>query len=621
VCWGATIDKKYTVQQKVVGSQSKAKVLAVGGSHACALSSAGGVMCWGENVGGQLGNGTNTNSETATPVKGLRSGVTAIAVGMNHACALLSSGGVKCWGDNQAGQLGDGSLQDRNTPTQVVGLMSDTKAIDAGGDVTCALMKNGKVKCWGDTFYGQLGDASTTSKSVPTQVSGLDTSVRTISVGSEHVCAELTTGSATCWGNNSGGQLGDRTTGERKYPVEVASGRKIDLAWTGEGCTRPPSASLVLPPGDAKLTAIALSAFRTCAVTSTGAVLCWGPAGEPVTDDVPKIPFPTQVQGLDTGTRSISMGRAHACALTAAGAVKCWGNNLDGRLNDGTRKSRWIPSQVPGLESGIIATSSNSANTCVLTSAGGAKCWGSLGVDPSNPTAIFRNAFTPIPGLESGLTAIATGNSSFCVLTKSGAVKCVGSNGHGELGNGKTTDSPVPVQVAGLDAGVTAIANGEHYACAITSEGAVKCWGSNTQYELGDGTTVDKHVPTQVKGLDSGVTAISTGDRYACAIMSSGEVKCWGTLFVGGIKDMMPGIPEARLETRVYAVTSTRTYPVPERVGGLESNAVAVAAGNVHACVVLANGGARCWGDNSYGQLGDNSPNSSATPVKVVGFP
>ena len=144
--------------------------IAAGDAHSCALTSAGGVKCWGDNLYGQLGDGTNTPSSVPVNVSGLASGVAAIAAGGFHSCALTSAGGVKCWGSNYSGGLGDGTNMDRSVPVDVSGLASGVAAIAVGNGHGCALTTAGVVKCWGLNDEGQLGDGTYMERDVPVAV-------------------------------------------------------------------------------------------------------------------------------------------------------------------------------------------------------------------------------------------------------------------------------------------------------------------------------------------------------------------------------------------------------------------------------------------------------------------
>ena len=180
------------------------------------------MRCWGDNSYGQLGDGTTTNNWTPTAVSDLGSGVEAIAVGGHHTCALTAGRGVLCWGSNYAGKLGDGTATDRWTPTAVGGLGSRVAvALSAGGEHTCAVITDGAVRCWGWNIYGQLGDGTTTDRWTPTAVSDLGSGVEAIAAGGYHTCALTAAGAVRCWGNNGGGRLGDGTTNVRWAPTWV----------------------------------------------------------------------------------------------------------------------------------------------------------------------------------------------------------------------------------------------------------------------------------------------------------------------------------------------------------------------------------------------------------------
>jgi alpha-tubulin suppressor-like RCC1 family protein len=170
-------------------------MVSAGSNHTCALSNAGGVQCWGGNQLGQLGSGSTVSSSSApVAVAGLGSGVVAISTGHYHSCALTSAGGVQCWGLNDVGQLGNGSLTNSSTPVGVTSLSRGVVAVSAGYNHTCALKSTGDVHCWGGNNYGQLGDGSTTSSSTPVGVTGWGSGAVSIGVGSGHSCSVTSMG-------------------------------------------------------------------------------------------------------------------------------------------------------------------------------------------------------------------------------------------------------------------------------------------------------------------------------------------------------------------------------------------------------------------------------------------
>lgn len=326
--------------------------MSAGRLHTCALTSDGGVKCWGENVRGELGDNSTTNRLTPVDVLGLTSGATAANAGDRHSCSLTSTGGVKCWGYNGWGQLGDNSTTDRLAPVDVVGLGSGVTAVAGGNWHTCALTSGGGLKCWGgNTQVGLLGDNSTATRLTPVDVVGLTSGA--VAVGLYHSCALTSAGGVKCWGGNGFGQLGDGSNTFRLTPVDVIG----------------------LTSG---VTAIAVGNAFTCAVTSAGGVKCWGVnwSGGLGDNSTTTRWTPVDVVGLASGVAAVVAGEQHTCALTNAGGVKCWGDNQLGQLGDNSTTTRLTPGDVVGLTSGVKAISTYFNHTCALTIAGAVKCWG-----------------------------------------------------------------------------------------------------------------------------------------------------------------------------------------------------------------------------------------------------
>jgi GH25 family lysozyme M1 (1,4-beta-N-acetylmuramidase)/alpha-tubulin suppressor-like RCC1 family protein len=182
------------------------RTLEAGWLHTCGVSAAGGVICWGDDSLDQLGRADPGPGPAA--VEGLTAGVSQVSAGGIHTCARRDDGGVVCWGDGSEGQLGQGSDEDSPRPVAVQGLPGPVAEISAGGYHTCARMTDGGIRCWGENRYGQLGDGTRTARTTAVPVQGLAGPVRALAVGSSFSCALLTSGAVQCWGSNEMGEQG-----------------------------------------------------------------------------------------------------------------------------------------------------------------------------------------------------------------------------------------------------------------------------------------------------------------------------------------------------------------------------------------------------------------------------
>ena len=335
-----------------------------GSSFSCALTASGGVKCWGWNYYGQLGDGSNDTSSTAVAVSGLSSGVTALRIGTHNACAVTSAGALKCWGNNENYQLGDGTQISSNVPVQAAGLTSGVTDVAVGSSHTCALLSSGSVECWGYSGDGQTGEMGSPDtgweRPSPVTVSGITDAV-SISAGSNHTCAVLSNNSVKCWGYNGSGQLGDGTTTSTHIPVTV----------TGLSAT-----------------SVSAGSIHTCAVTTSGAATCWGynSNGQLGNGTYTDSATPVAVTGLSSNVTEISAGWGHSCAVKSDGTAYCWGHNEGdsmygtggGQLGDGTTTNSNVPVSVVGLSSvsSIAPSSATIGHTCAVVSNTTVKCWG-----------------------------------------------------------------------------------------------------------------------------------------------------------------------------------------------------------------------------------------------------
>lgn len=356
--------------------------------------------------------------------------------------------------------------------------------VATGFSHSCAVSNSGGVFCWGDNASQQLGRSTPAQSLVATNVPGLATGVQMVALGAEHTCALTTAGGVKCWGGNNYGQTG-----------------------TGS------AAAVIATPSDAVgLTSgvifIASGAWHTCALTSTNGVLCWGRNEDGQTGSgsiSTKIATPTQVNGLTSGVAMISSGGFYTCAQMMGGAVNCWGDNYWGYFGNGTTSDSSTPTPSPALQ-GVLSNnvlqpmSAGYFNNCVITTAGGVKCFGDNSYGQLGVTNVTSSANPlDVPAWSSGVTRIATAANFACALTATG-VQCLGDNSNGQLGNGSigAAFNSTPSPVTNITEGVSQLSATLSHACVVTATGGVKCWGANAAGQLGNNATTPSGLPVVV---------------------------------------------------------------------------------------------------------------------------
>ena len=310
------------------------RAVEAGASFACGINPTGAV-CWGGGF------------EGLSPIGGT-AGLTGLVTGKGHACGLVSGGRAVCWGDNRAGQLGDGS--GTTTVASAVNVAGDLSfsQLTAGSAHTCGLA-GGKAYCWGKGKDGQLGDGSGSDRKKPTAVRGGKTFVA-LSAGGSHTCGITGSGRAYCWGDGFSGQLGYGALESQQEPIDVS--------------------------GDLKFSRITAGGQHTCGVTGAGKAYCWGTnnAGQLGDGSNRDRASPQGVEGRVT-FEEITAGDSHTCALTSGGDAYCWGENKTGQLGDGTKSNRDHPVAVGGGLS-FTSISAGDGMTCGLSRSLGPVCWG-----------------------------------------------------------------------------------------------------------------------------------------------------------------------------------------------------------------------------------------------------
>lgn len=354
--------------------------------------------------------------------------------------------------------------------------------IEAAVFHTCALMDSGRVYCWGDNRNGQLGDGSAEElRPEPGLVSSDVGAVVDLTTTGAHACTENDAGRVHCWGLNTHGQLGRAS----------------------------PSASSTPLPVEAVTASFGLTAgfSFTCFVVGSEAK-CWGNNEESQLGDGTTDPSTAPVTVLDPGSTGslaldfVSAGDHHACGIGfRPGQLYCWGNNSDGLLGSGDGIETDERVEVSGMTD-IVQVETGLSHNCARRLEGEALCWGSnefgqIGDGTDASTGVdARHSPVPVTSLTNAID-IAAGSGHTCAIRDGGQVLCWGKNDLGQLGNGTTTPSNVPVEVPGLDDAVqVSVGLGEH-ACALRRSGELVCWGRNDFGQLGDGTSgIGEYRPT-----------------------------------------------------------------------------------------------------------------------------
>ncbi len=454
-----------------------ARLVAAGGQHTCATLGGGQLRCWGANDTGQVGiDSLAATVQTPTAVVGIANAV-EIACGVGHACALLGTGQMYCWGANAGGQLGDGTTVLKRKPvavTQLSGLVYPTQ-LSRGDAHACTRMSDGTLRCWGDNTYGQCG---TPPSAAPEKMAVLSSvaNATLVAAGGAHSCAIQSNGAVSCWGRNDAGQLGQGTVGS---PLSA-----------------PALVDLPLAARD-----LALGGAHTCAMLVDASLWCWGSnaAGQLGTGAASSVPVKVTLAAVT----AVSAGTSHTCALAggATSGVYCWGDNTHGQLGwSGAGAS--TPTAVSSFGAGALPSrlALGNSHSCIVKADGTLACWG-LGTTGQLGNGLAASSSAPVT--VSGISKarhVAPGGTHTCAALSGDTARCWGDNSTGALGINSTAQQNTPVTLSNFGL-IRQVASGKGASCALRYDGKAYCWGDNTSNRLGIGDLVNSKQPQPVQCL------------------------------------------------------------------------------------------------------------------------
>jgi len=548
-----------------VSNLADVKKVVSGGGNGWALKTDGTVWTWGYNHVGQLGNGSQQAIAypDAAAVANI-SGATGIT-SSNWTCIVqLSDGSYVGWGENRAGQLGDGSTTIRDTPVAVLSGINNVVKLVGGRETFYALLSDGTVLSWGANDHGQVGNGGTTNALSPTSVTGLAHVVDVNGVG-RNGFAVLSDGTVKGWGWNSGGQIGDGTSGnDRTTPVTVNV-----PAGTG-------SISLLSNAGydggtffGVRATVLSLSILPT--------MLAAGADG-------------TVTALVLSGSKPVSGRVLKFSADSNAGLSATSGTtDANGTASVVVTPSPWT---TPGatLVVSAISDAGEARQSLTVTGSNVLGVGGAYGGGLKQTERVF-----PSPVVEA-----MSGQGFSIVRLQDGTVWTVGENGLGQLGDGTTTTRSTWAAVSGIS-DVVSIAVGIQHVLALTSDGSVWAWGDGQSGQIGDGSTGGRTSPVRVPNL-SGVTQVQAGGTNSYVLKSDGTVWAWGYNHIGQLGN---------------GTAQAAASPSPTQVKNISTGSLLLAA-NWTIFVQLNDGSYVAWGQNNHGQIGDGTTTDRSLPTAAL---
>jgi alpha-tubulin suppressor-like RCC1 family protein len=558
----------------LLATAARAQRLAAGTAHSLAIYADNTLWAWGDNQSGELGDGSQTTQPR--PVQVGTATWAVVAAGAAHSAGVRTDGSLWTWGDNSYNQLGNGNTTDAPAPIQVGAVGALWATVTCGNAHTVAIRQDGTLWAWGHNNYGQAGNGSSglVNQRTPAQV-GTANNWASVSAGTYHTLALRRDGTLWAWGDDSQRQIGATSIAtQQNTPVQVGT--------------------------DANWVSVSAGTYYSLAIKADGTLWAWGEngAGQLGSGNTMTNYFPTKV-GTATNWASVAGGFQHTAGLRRDGTLWTWGYNSNGQLGNGTsgNTTQLLPTRV-GTATTWAALAVGQSHNLARRTDNSIYAWGvnqRSQIGQGFPYSTTLTQVVDYYGVTSWSQAAAGYNTSFAISTTT--LFGWGANGSGQLGNGSTSDynTPIPVPLSAW----RSKANGYAHSVGVKTDGSLWGWGDNQFGQAGINNYSYYETPIRVGSATNWQTVVA-GYNHSAALRTDGTLWAWGQNTSGQLGN--------------GTTTGTRA---PQQVG-TATNWTNVACGANHTVAVRQDGTLWAWGQNANGQVGTGSAGGlQQVPVQV----